>query len=133
MRLTTAALTMTAALAFTGLAMADEQPGNWFTRMFTPTLERPKKEELKVDPAKAPAITTSNNNSNTNAKADWLRRQEVCDKLRDLAIAIGDEDLRRKAELLDQRAYDLYLAVKNQASAAERPVAANPDAKKGGR
>jgi hypothetical protein len=132
MRLGTAALTMTVALGFAGLATAEE-PGNWFTRMFTPTLERPdqaKPTEVKVEPTKIPISTI--NNRRVQAEADLNRRREVCLKLIEIADANGDDDLRRKAEMLDQRAYDLYVAAKNQGRSVER-TASETDAKKGGR
>lgn len=132
MRLGTAALTMTVALGFAGLATAEE-PGNWFTRLFTPTLERPaqpKSIEVKAEPTKIPVSTI--NNRRAQAEAALNRRREVCLKLIEIADANGDDDLRRKAEMLDQRAYDLYVAAKNQGRSVER-TARETDAKKGGR
>jgi hypothetical protein len=133
MRLGTAALTLTVALGFAGLATAEES-GNWFTRLFTPTAEKTepekktepdKKTDAKTEPAKMPVSSASNRRA--RAEADLNRRREVCLKLIEIANAIGDDDLRRKAEMLDQRAYDLSVAAKNQAPIADQ------DAKKGGR
>jgi hypothetical protein len=43
------------------------------------------------------------------AKTDLLRRQEICLRLREIAVQTGDEDLHRKADQLDQRAFEIYL------------------------
>ena len=132
MRVGTAALTLTLALGIAGLASAEES-GNWLTRLFTATPEKTEstnKIDVKTDPNKIPV--SSSNNRIKQAKAHLERRQEVCLKLREIAIANGDDDLQRKAEMLDQRAYDLYVAAKNQARTLDLP-AAEPDAKKGGR
>jgi hypothetical protein len=127
MRLGTAALTLAFSLGVVGLAAAEES-GNWFTRLFSPSAEKTesaKKLDVKAEAPKMPAA--SNNNRSIKAKADLERRQEVCMKLLDIANATGDDSLRHKAEMLDQRSYDLYVATKN----ASRSVEA--DAKKGGR
>jgi hypothetical protein len=122
------ALSLAVGLGLVGLASADE-PVNWF-KWLTPApakKDEAKKPDLKADLTPI-AATSTNNNRAVKAKVDLDRRQEVCLRLRDIAIATGDEDLLRKADLLDQRAYDVYLAVKNQ-----RPTPAAPEAKKGGR
>ena len=127
MRLGTAALTLAFSLGVVGLASAEES-GNWFTRLFSPAAEKTapaKKLDVKTEMPKMPA--TSNNNRAIKAKVDLERRQEVCMKLLDIANATGDESLRHKAEMLDQRAYDLYVATNNPGRAVEA------DAKKGGR
>src|SRR5713226_6708411 len=128
MRLGTAALTLTVAMAFAGLASAEES-GNWFTRLFTRAekTQTAGKIDSKTDANKIPV--SSSNNRIKQAKADLERRQEVCLKLREIAIANGDDDLQRKAEMLDQRAYDLYVAAKNQARTLDLP-AADPAPKK---
>ncbi|MBM3992918.1 MAG: hypothetical protein FJ303_02000 [Planctomycetes bacterium] len=133
MRFTWAALTIALSLGIVGLASAQES-GNWFTRWFTPTLERksekPAKEEVKPDTAKLQE--TINATKATQATNDWLRRQEICNRLMEIANATGDEDLRRKAQVLDGRAYDIYLATKNQIRTVV-PSANETDTKKGGR
>ncbi len=132
MRLGTAVLALAVGLGVVGLASAQES-GNWFTRLFTPAVEKnepAKKIDATTDLPKTPA--SSLNNRAAKAKADLDRRQEVCMRLREIAIATGDDELLRKAEMLDQRAYDVYLAAKNQGGEIERAKAA-ADAKKGGR
>jgi hypothetical protein len=41
-------------------------------------------------------------------QAKFLRRQQVCDRLRELALESGDAELERQAELLEQRAWWIY-------------------------
>ena len=41
-------------------------------------------------------------------QAKFLRRQKVCDRLREVALENGDDELERQAELLEQRAWWLY-------------------------
>jgi hypothetical protein len=132
MRFGIAALTVTVSLGFVGAACAEES-GNWFTRLFTPTAEKiepVKKLDVKTDPPKMPV--SSLNNRATKAKAELERRQEVCLKLREIALGSGDDDLLRKADALFQRAWDQYVASTNLNRASERP-AAESAAKKGER
>jgi hypothetical protein len=80
--------------------------GNWFTRLFVRDQAKAKaatKEEAATPAPISPALARQ--------KALWecMRRQEVCDKLKQIAAQTGDDDLRRKAEILDQRAWDVYL------------------------
>jgi hypothetical protein len=42
-------------------------------------------------------------------EAEYQRRCEVCDKLRDIAEQTDDDALRQQAEQLDQRAWQVYL------------------------
>ncbi len=126
MRLGIAALTLTVGLGFVGMASAEES-GNWFTRLFTSAnkTESAKKPESKIEPLITPAKSAEIRI--LRAKADLERRQEVCLRLIDIADATGDEELRRKAMMLDQRAWDLYVASTNL------PQAVESDVKKGDR
>ena len=126
MRLGTAALTLTVCLGVVGLACADDAPsGNWFTNLFSHSAAKDvdKSSSSKDDPPR-----TSPANLNRKLKADLDRRQEVCMKLQRIAEANGDEELMRKANELDKRAFDVYLAGKNRIGEAERDGAV---AKKG--
>lgn len=112
MRFRIALLTLACALGVCGWACADE--GNWFTRMFTPTSA--KKEGADVD-KKAIAKALENKDMppigpppGKRALDELERRQDVCQKLRDIALANGDEEMLRKVEQLDQRAWDIYVA-----------------------
>lgn len=65
----------------------------------------PKKEE----PTKAAEPAPSVQEIQAKAKTDLLRRQEICLRLREIAVQTGDEELNRKADQLDQRAFEIYL------------------------
>jgi hypothetical protein len=100
-------------LALAGQARADDddakpaRSGNWFTRLFVKD-RAAKKKDAAIDEAKKnsqpPAAMLRQ-----QAQAELLRRQEVCDKLRQIAAETKDKDLGRKADALDQRAWDLYV------------------------
>lgn len=120
-------LTLLLVLGSVGIVSADES-GNWFTKLFAPSAEKkiePAKE-LKVDapmPPSARAIRVK------QATADKERRDAVCLKLRDLAIAHGDEEMIRKVEQLERRIGDIYFA-----QLEVRDVSlADANGKKGGR
>lgn len=88
----------------------DEKPaktGNWMTRLF---VREPvaKKKDAKIEEPAAPA-PMSPALLKQKAHWEWLRRLEVCDKLKQIALETGDQELARKAEALDQRAWDVYV------------------------
>jgi hypothetical protein len=92
-------------LMVVGLARSDEPRSTWFTRLFMPGMKTAdtKKDDTSTKPAApAPAETIS-------AKEEWQRRVEVCDKLRLIAAETGDDDLKRRADQLDARAWDAYV------------------------
>ena len=105
------ALSLTLGITSMAVAADDDAPparsGNWFTRLFVRdkgTKESAaKKEEAAKTEANAPALAQQ------KAQVELMRRQEVCDKLRQIALQIGDNDLTRKADALDQRAWDVYV------------------------
>lgn len=119
-------------LGLASLAKADEddakpaKTGNWVTRIFVKDTAKKKEPDAKKEPA-APSVAAIRQ----QAEADWLRRQEVCDRLRAIALEKGDKDLARKADALDQRAWDIYLertgGAKGNAS-AEEPNGDHPSA-----
>lgn len=132
MRLRLAALTLAVSLGIVGLASA-QGPTDWVKSWFTTTpakSEPAKKLDDKTNPTPMPDAVIKARA--LRAKADLDRRQEVCMKLIDIALATGDEDLRRMAETLDQRAVDLYFVAKNQSGTINRSTS-SPDAKKGGK
>ena len=99
-------------LGLTTLAKADDddakpKTGNWFTRLFSHDAAPKKKDPPAKDEAKplppSPALLRK--------KAEWelLRRQEVCEKLRQVALDTNDRELARKADDLEQRAWDIYV------------------------
>src|SRR5258708_37816777 len=103
MRARIAALSLALALGAVGIVSAEES-GNWFTRMFTSSAEK----KINVDPAKLKDVKndaavmppTDRVIRLKRANADKERRDAVCIKLRDLAIAHGDEEMIRKVEQL---------------------------------
>ena len=118
MRLRVAAFTLVLGLGVVGLVSAQES-GNWFTRWFTPAA---KTEPAKNADAKSETPPSAAISRLKQAKADLERRQAVCNRLIEIADASGDDDLRRKAEQLDQRAWDLYTTMANRLRDAERPL-----------
>lgn len=111
-------MTLAFGLGVIGLASAQES-GNWFTRMLPGAkAEAAKKADAHADMPKAPSSAARL----TQAKLDWERRQAVCNRLLEIADATGDDDLRRKAEQLDERAWDLYTMTTNRLRDAERAI-----------
>jgi hypothetical protein len=100
------ALALAASLGMADDGDDDKPPppkGNWFTRIFVK--DAPPKAALKkmdTAPKVSPEVLRQ------RAMVEWLRRTEVCDKLRAIAESTGDKDLARKAEALTQRAWDIY-------------------------
>jgi hypothetical protein len=95
------------------LARADEddakpaKTGNWFTRLFSKGGAKKKDEGTqKKDEAVAPPSQAL---ARQKAYCEWQRRTEVCYKLKQIAIETGDKDLDRKADALDQRAWEVYV------------------------
>ena len=68
-----------------------------------PSRETPAPAPVQPSPAQVAAILQN------REKAAVLRRLAVCDKLREIALVREDDELRRKADQLDQRAWDMYL------------------------
>jgi hypothetical protein len=68
-----------------------------------PARETKASAPVQLSPAQVAAIQQN------REKADVLRRLAVCDKLREIALVREDDELRRKADQLDQRAWDMYL------------------------
>ncbi len=85
---------------------------SWLARLFQPKSPAPvKTKPSKTKDLIAPKVSALNAAASAQAreKADWIRRIAVCDKLREIAIVANDEELRRKADQLDQRAWDVYV------------------------
>lgn len=103
-----AALGLALGLGAAGLALGDDAParGNWLTRLFVAG-PAAKKDDEPANDEKAPSALPPRL-LRAQAKDDLLRRLEVCDRLREIAFQNGDDELRRKADQLDQRAWDAY-------------------------
>jgi hypothetical protein len=84
-------------------------PPNWFasrsaTKMGDGKLDAAKDDKTKVAPVAEPARLIREREERA-----FLRRWLVCDRLREIAESGGDDALRRKAEVLADRAFALYL------------------------
>ena len=105
------ALALALGLGLAALARADDdeappaKTGNWFTRLFQRGAAKKKESEAKKEaPAPvSPALLRQ------KAYWEWQRRIEVCERLKQIALESGDQELSRKADALDQRAWDVYV------------------------
>jgi hypothetical protein len=93
---------------------AAKSSGNWFTRLFGGGKKGPSPEEAaKVRKEEAEhskkAARASAAAERSREEAALFRRQSVCLKLRAIAAQNNDDDLRRQADLLDERAWSIYL------------------------
>jgi hypothetical protein len=127
MRLCAAAmLTLAVGLVVVGLASAEDAPSaNWLTNLFA----RPAAKAPAPDAANTDALKPLAAYRRKQLKADLDRRQEVCLRLREIAHETNDDELMRRADQLDQRAWDTYVAAKNRAQGPQRLTAAT-EAKK---
>lgn len=100
--LATLSLTFLAA----GQAGADDKPSaNFFTRLLP--WNKPKPEPRKEE-ATAVAQTQLVQARLAAAKTSYFERLKVCNKLREVALQSGDDELLRKAEQLEIRVWDAY-------------------------
>jgi hypothetical protein len=86
---------------------------SWFRRLLPGKSQPPPKpKDQKTEKAEAAgkyaALMKSHAAAQAREKSDWLRRVAVCDKLREIALLTGDDELLRKADQLDHRAWDTY-------------------------
>jgi hypothetical protein len=117
-----ATLAFALGLGAAGLAHGDDPPakgpGPWYSRIFgggTPAAKKApdvKKEDAKPLPPGAVSALKA------QAHADYMRRLEVCDKLREIGFESSDDELRRKADQLEQRAFDAYVQQMNRLGGA---------------
>jgi hypothetical protein len=110
MRLGTAALTVALSLAAVGLAAGQEEStGSWLSRLTGSRSGRTaqRTESFRIDPAALAAVDLERQRQ---AKSAWERRVKACLALREIADNLNDEDLRRKADELDRRAWEVYQA-----------------------
>ena len=118
MRRGTLALTLAFALGVCGVLSAEEDSGNWLTRLFTRSAE--KKTSAKSSTAKDNPVLP--NYPLIQAQANLARRRDVCQRLLEIALQTNDDDLSQKAEQLELRAYELYQATRNRAKTIEQPI-----------
>jgi hypothetical protein len=96
---------------------AAAKPG-LFSRWFKPSSGAPRVEKEEPKTISLTAAELVKGTRQTQALADWMRRSEVCLKLRDIAHETGDDDLWRKTDQLEQRAYDAYIQQTGRAVAS---------------
>lgn len=99
-----------------------EKDGGWFVWPFGDDAklvadkkaaeEARKADTKKTRPAPSPLVANEPLNDAVSLlskeQAKFLRRQQVCDRLRELAQDSNDTELERQAELLEQRAWWIY-------------------------
>ena len=137
MRLSTVALTLAFALGVAGFVAADEPETSWFSRTFPlPWAKAPvDAEKSKKDDLPVPPIPSGPSLRQRQAKMDaaLARRREVCLRLEEIAAELHDEGLARKAEELNQRAWDVYVAAMERIRSPDVPSEEPDGKKKGGR
>jgi hypothetical protein len=86
-----------------------QQNGNWFTRLWS-TGDKPAPKTSSSAAKKAEAsVTESSSTRRMREEVILNRRNEVILKLREIAQRTGDDALMRKADDLQEKAWDLYL------------------------
>jgi hypothetical protein len=105
-----AGLVLVVALTGGRMAQADDEPkaapkGNWFTRLFVSEKKEPDPKKIEVKKEPGPSLEELH----ARAKSELLRRQLICVRLREIAEETHDAELQRKADQLDQRAFEIYL------------------------
>jgi hypothetical protein len=94
---------------------AAKSTDNWFTHRFSFGKQAPAKKAADAKPKADAAASTKMAAREAAAaqrardEADLLRRQGVCLKLRTIAAQTNNDELRRKADQLDEQAWNIYL------------------------
>jgi hypothetical protein len=89
------------------------RPRDGWNPFITRTFGLDKKPTAKKADAPAPRPAAKDDTAaaiRRLEKAKLDRRQDVCRRLREIALETNDADLERRAEELDQRAFELYMA-----------------------
>jgi hypothetical protein len=93
------------------VALAQEKEGpkptGLWARWFGKSKAEEKKSAAEADAPLGPVVRPAVVDQEKCMRA-FLRRQAVCDRLRDIARQTNDADLERQAEELEQRAWDVY-------------------------
>jgi hypothetical protein len=84
-------------------------PPSWFTSKSIPKVDSVPPTARVDERAKITPMLESAQVIREREEKAYLRRQDVCFKLRCIAEQIGDEALLRRAEALDARAFALYM------------------------
>jgi hypothetical protein len=94
-------------------AAASRWGGSWFGSQKKPPAKKPEprsgKEQAAAAPAKkVPTRAEAEAAERAREQANYLRRAEVCLKLMEVAYDTNDDELRRLAEQLEERARRTY-------------------------
>jgi hypothetical protein len=92
---------------------ASTKSGDWFGRSARPADNEPSTRRERVDPDKPsssqpPTVIQEAASLRSREEAKYLRRLQVCDRLRDIADQTNDTTLARRADELMARAEELY-------------------------
>jgi hypothetical protein len=92
--------------------------GSWLSRWLAPPAKTPEKPPIpkdvkkiqtdKDDHGKGPTSMEEAAAYRAREQAKYFRRSSVCDKLKEIADATNNPALRKRAEELDARAWDVY-------------------------
>jgi hypothetical protein len=122
-------------------ADAERKKSSWWSSLWPFGADEPKnevkvekvakpKEPPKPRPVAAP-LGAEGVNLITREQSKFLRRQQVCDRIRDIAQQKGDAELEKQAQLLEQRAWFIYEQRTAQARVPSLlPIGDDPDAAK---
>ena len=135
MRLRMVALAIALNLGLAGFAAADDS-SSWWPRWMAPwsgangkSAKTDAGKSLDDDEPKKPLVTDAARRK--QAKIDLERRQEVLLKLREIATSANDEDTLKRIEELENRVWDLYVAVTQMRVDTPR-AAVEPERAEGG-
>ncbi len=127
MRWPTTLLALFLTLGLAGLVCADES-GNWFSRMFSLGSRKAEADKKKAEKDAEPQAddwtpgTPTAKPKDRQATQDWQRRLDVCTRLRAVAMEIGDLELEQKAEMLEKRVFEAYVASSNRNDLAKQKI-----------
>ena len=91
---------------------------SWFPRWWSRSSDKPKpeaKEKPKQEEPKKEAPETARVLRERAYRA-YLRREQVCDKIRVLALKLNDVRLQKRADGLEKRAWQIYVRSTSQLS-----------------
>jgi hypothetical protein len=93
-----------------GPAVAAEPAVPWYQKWFGwGGKPEPKGDKARADAGKQPTVRASDDNSTrAREEAEYLRRQAVCDRMRELAIEKQDEHLMQEADRLEAESSEVY-------------------------
>jgi hypothetical protein len=116
-------LVVTTALLLAPATLAEPvATGSWFRWWPFAKASAKKPEQTPSKTEKVPSNPEVPAALRAREKADYLRRLAVCDRLQIIATQSGDNELARKAEQLEHRAWEVYRQRTTNASAGDLSV-----------